>query len=167
MRNLNSTHINTPMLLLPFFTTKAFFFFDRSVSNNQCFIEVLTVNLYRVIFLFMFFTNDIRLYLIDLFLTKPVENKTDIFYIFSSFNLNFITIIKNNEHGRNCINSCSSINPGVCWPERELSEFSGVLVDQLGDSRRLLSDYTCNKQFTATHLNFYNLYDSYYNDILL
>ena len=166
MRNSVSLKLIDITTIFAFFQRKFFFFYNKKLTNNQYFIEIFSTNLCRFFFLISFFFNDKKFYIIDLFTTKPINNETNMFYIFSSFSSSYRFILKKKKTNT-IVDSISLVWAGVCWPERELSEFSGFLIKDLYDSRRLLSDYVDAKGFVTTHQKTLNYYNNIYGDILL
>lgn len=166
MRSFLSLKLLDITTIISFFQKKVIFFYNKRLTNNQYFLEIFSAGLYRFFFLMNFFFADKRLYFVDLFTIKPVAGYVDLFYIFSSFSSNYRFVLKK-KHSNYFTNSLSGVWEGVCWPEREMSEFSGFFINKLYDSRRLLSDYAEVKGFVSTHLKSLNYYNSAYSDILL
>lgn len=61
--------------------------------------------------------------------------------------------------------SISFIFNSVCWLERELSEFSGLIIYNLNDTRRLLTDYIQEKDNVETHCGNDRQFDNLIYDI--
>lgn len=149
-----------------FFKNKQKTFFEKNNTNNLALIQIQH-NLYRFLYLFKFFLYQNLPYLLDIFVTKFTGYYVKLFYIFSFFISDFRVIISSNFQKTTKQDSITSLWAGSSWAERESSEFSGVVFNNLNDSRRLLTDYTHLKEFPETHNKLVTFYSSFYSDIIL